>query len=276
MPGDHRLHLRRAKVPIQPRRFDPAPGLVLHQHPLALKAAQQLDGEQRIAVRVVVQRLAEVCPQAVRLAVDVGLDERPPIRLVQVDQDVAPLAGKLVEDAPILVQPTAGAALPRRRGLPARAQRLRAVGADEQDAAAGQAAPQVKEQRRRAAVGPLQVVDHQQQGSRMERVCSTWVTWANRSGCAVGAPSLARATISRSRVCQRAGPAGAGKALQALQQRLARHKAVDQVRAVLHQRRAHRRQRLPDPRACSGESVPPARLLSTSPARVCSISRNGR
>ena len=54
--------------------------------------------KQRIAIRVVVQPLAEVGIQAVWLAVDVGLDEGPTIRPIQVDPDVPPLAGKLLED----------------------------------------------------------------------------------------------------------------------------------------------------------------------------------
>jgi hypothetical protein len=49
---------------------------------------------------VLVQRLAEGRPQLIRLAVDVGLDKGPPIGPLQVDQDVAPLAGQLMEDRP--------------------------------------------------------------------------------------------------------------------------------------------------------------------------------
>ena len=118
---------------------------------------QQLDGEQRVAAGVVVQLLPEVCPQAVGLAVDVGIDEGPPIGPVQVDQDVAPLADQLRAGR----RPTPRLQRPR---VSARRPALRTVGADEQDPAAGQAAPQVKEQRGRAAVGPLQVIDRQEQG----------------------------------------------------------------------------------------------------------------
>jgi hypothetical protein len=156
VPGDHRLYLRWPALPIEGGRFHPVPGLIPHQRPLALKAAQQLDGEQRIAPRVLVQCLPKRRAQAIRLAVDVCFDESSPIGLIQVDQDISPLAAKFAEDGP---HARRFCSLPH-PGL----ERLRPAGAGQQDAAARQAPAQVKEQRRRAAVGPLQIVDRQQQG----------------------------------------------------------------------------------------------------------------
>jgi hypothetical protein len=57
-----------------------------------------------------------------------------------------------------------------------------------------------------------------------------------------------------------AGTGRAWNALNALQQRLARHKGVDQVGAVLGQRRAHRRQRRPGPPRLFREEHPPSPL----------------
>jgi hypothetical protein len=49
---------------------------------------------------MVVQRLAEVRPQAVRLAIDVRLDECPTIGPVQVNEDVALSPDQLLENSP--------------------------------------------------------------------------------------------------------------------------------------------------------------------------------
>jgi hypothetical protein len=86
VPGDHRIYLRRPALPVGPACCckHPPPIIIPHQRARTLKAAQQLDGEERIAAGVVVQRLAEVRPQAVRLVVDVRLNEPPAIGLVQV------------------------------------------------------------------------------------------------------------------------------------------------------------------------------------------------
>jgi hypothetical protein len=114
----------------------------------------------------------------------------------------------------------------------------------------------MKEQRRRAAVGPLQIVDRQEK----------WVPrgdnvkYLRHLGEQVGLGRLrAQASTRRRRLHSVSATAyhlpqprlpvcstGPGrKPLGAPQQRLARHKSVEQVGTMLHQSCAHHRQRLP-------------------------------
>ena len=142
---------------------------------------EELDGEERVAPGVVVERLAESRPQTIRRGVDVGLDKGSPIHLVQIDPDVAPPAAEFAQD-----DAHTRCSLRLRAEAPTPAldvQRLRPARARHQDSTSAQMPSQVEEQRRRTAVGPLQVVNQQQQRPALETVCSTRVTWAKRSVC---------------------------------------------------------------------------------------------
>jgi len=92
---DHAFHPSRQGSPVKCWSFSPLPRPVPGQIPSLLHVAQQLDGEQRMASRVAVQRLSETLVQPVGLGIQQGIDELPALAhlfLADFDLDIPVVA----------------------------------------------------------------------------------------------------------------------------------------------------------------------------------------
>ena len=113
-----------------------------------------------MATRLGVKRIPEGGAQAIGLGVHVSFDERPAIRPVQLDHDVALLATQLIDDGRERVTrqlARAGVAAPQADGRGA-------VCAENEEPAAAQFPAEVGEKGRARVVHPVQVVEEEEQG----------------------------------------------------------------------------------------------------------------
>lgn len=153
----HRFDARQQRLPVQRGSLHPPSRRITNKVAALLHAAQQFDSEERMTCRLPMERLAESGVQVVRLGVQEGLQELASASSIQVHSDIAELALELVDDRRELMPLT----------LPGQGDLLGPVGTNDQDSTAGQAPAQVEEQIDGASIRPLQIVQHQEQGSRL-------------------------------------------------------------------------------------------------------------
>ena len=161
--GHHAFHSLRKGRPIDPRPGDPPAFIVLEQVAALAHGAEQFRQEDRMALGSVAEGLAEGVVESVGFGVEDGVDEGAGFlggRRRQVDRPLAGVAFHLVEHRFERV-PVSVAAL---------SHDVRPVSAEDQDGAVGDAPAEMEEQTGRGRVGPVQVIERDEERLRLRQV----------------------------------------------------------------------------------------------------------
>lgn len=144
----------RQGVPVERRPFDPASRRISLQIASFLQAAQQFNGEEGLPFGMSEQGASKVGAQPIGFAIQERVDKLLSWHACEVHLHFAEGATELVNHW-VQGMPLAVAANGHIIG---------SVGAENEDAAAGEASAEVKEEVDRTAVEPLEVIQHEQQG----------------------------------------------------------------------------------------------------------------